>query len=461
MSAIRVQSYLHKGIAAAQAGDAQTARRLLRKTIALAPEDEMAWFWLAYVADSSDDKIFHLRRVLEINPQQQEARSALKKFLFQNGVECAKAMNCLQARAYLLEAAQLDATDEMVWMWLASVADSQAEREAYIAKLLEVNPHNQKVQDWLAKLPSKQTPIIDEPASLPNTEGTQIAAENQALVTTEAAIDEASLAAATCVQTDSSLTAPGNHPVIETSVADKWVCPFCFTEAKKLPPICAGCQAMVSLADIDLNALILKADKRLLLRAIEQYGNEVNLAQNHTALINLGLAYLNMGMLEAATKYFKMALALAVKNPTFPDPLQNLLENLKVYFTQKAKLKNQVQKVVMVVDDSAIMRKLLTVIFTRRGHRVLTAASGIEALAKLKEEMPDFILMDIFMPGMDGYQLCKLIKSNAAMDSIPVVLMSGKDNFFDKVRARVAGASDWIMKPFEPQALLDMMRKHS
>ncbi len=64
------------------------------------------------------------------------------------------------------------------------------------------------------------------------------------------------------------------------------------------------------------------------------------------------------------------------------------------------------------------------------------------------------------MPRLDGYQLCKLVRSNSATKDVPVVMLSGKDGFFDKVRGRMAGSTAYITKPFEPEALIKIVDEH-
>ncbi|MDQ3253010.1 MAG: response regulator [Acidobacteriota bacterium] len=114
----------------------------------------------------------------------------------------------------------------------------------------------------------------------------------------------------------------------------------------------------------------------------------------------------------------------------------------------------------MVVDDSPTVRKLVTLKLEGQGHQVIAATDGIDALAKLNESIPDLILSDITMPRMDGYQLCKLIKSNPTTKHIPVVMLSGKDGFFDKMRGRVAGSTAHMTKPFEPDELIKTVAKY-
>lgn len=116
--------------------------------------------------------------------------------------------------------------------------------------------------------------------------------------------------------------------------------------------------------------------------------------------------------------------------------------------------------VVLVVDDSPTVRKLVTITLEKRDYRVIPAGDGLEALAKISDGLPDLILLDITMPRMDGYQLCKIIKGNPGTKHVPVVMLSGKDGFFDKVRGRMAGSTEYITKPFKPDALVETVEKH-
>ncbi|HEX9925927.1 MAG TPA: response regulator [Anaerolineae bacterium] len=118
------------------------------------------------------------------------------------------------------------------------------------------------------------------------------------------------------------------------------------------------------------------------------------------------------------------------------------------------------QSIILVVDDSPTICRLVATTLEKRGFEVLTAADGMEALAKLNERLPDLILLDITMPRLDGYQLCKIIKGNAATKDTPVIMLSGKDGFFDKVKGRMAGAVGYITKPFKPHTLLETVNKH-
>jgi twitching motility two-component system response regulator PilG len=123
-------------------------------------------------------------------------------------------------------------------------------------------------------------------------------------------------------------------------------------------------------------------------------------------------------------------------------------------------IRKSANKTIMIVDDSPTVRKLVSMKLGKFGHRVITAVDGIEALAKMTEEVPDLILIDVAMPRIDGYQLCKLIKNNLTTKDVPIVMLSGKDGLLDKVRGKMAGASDYMTKPFEPETLLQTVNQH-
>ena len=107
----------------------------------------------------------------------------------------------------------------------------------------------------------------------------------------------------------------------------------------------------------------------------------------------------------------------------------------------------------MVVDDSQTVRNIMALIVHRLGHRAIRASSAMEGLALLTESVPDLIFLDVTLPGMDGLDVCKVIKNTRHTKHVPVIMLSGNDQVFDKVMGRLAGASDYITKPFEPETI--------
>ena len=115
---------------------------------------------------------------------------------------------------------------------------------------------------------------------------------------------------------------------------------------------------------------------------------------------------------------------------------------------------------VLVVDDSATIRHLVAHTLHGAGYVVRMAEDGVKALSMIQEVVPDMVFLDINMPRLDGYQVCKVIKNDQATKKVPVVMLSGKDGFFDKVKGRLAGSSEYVTKPFEAEGLLRTVEKH-
>ena len=114
---------------------------------------------------------------------------------------------------------------------------------------------------------------------------------------------------------------------------------------------------------------------------------------------------------------------------------------------------------VMVVDDSNTIRRSAEIFLKRAGYDVTLAEDGFDALAKVNDFVPDLIFCDVIMPRIDGYQTCAIIKRNARLMSVPVVMLSSKDGIFDKARGRIVGADDYITKPFTKEQLLEAAHK--
>lgn len=115
---------------------------------------------------------------------------------------------------------------------------------------------------------------------------------------------------------------------------------------------------------------------------------------------------------------------------------------------------------VMVIDDSKTIRRTAESLLKKEGCQVVTATDGFEALAKIADEKPDIIFVDIMMPRLDGYQTCALIKNNQAFKKTPVVMLSSKDGLFDRARGRIVGSDQYVTKPFTKDQLLGAIREH-
>ncbi|MBF0549331.1 MAG: response regulator [Deltaproteobacteria bacterium] len=115
---------------------------------------------------------------------------------------------------------------------------------------------------------------------------------------------------------------------------------------------------------------------------------------------------------------------------------------------------------ILVVDDVPANLKLLTSILKKRGHRVRPAYDGRLALRSIAAKLPELILLDVRMPEMDGYEVCRRLKSDEQCRDIPVIFISALDETSDKLKGFQAGGVDFITKPFHPEEVLARVETH-
>ncbi len=109
---------------------------------------------------------------------------------------------------------------------------------------------------------------------------------------------------------------------------------------------------------------------------------------------------------------------------------------------------------ILLVDDSKLIMEFGKSILSNEGHAVSYAQNGGEALEMLSGEKPDLVLLDVVMPGMDGYEVCKRIKADEKTHDIPVIMLTSKDETEDKIKGLNLGAVDYVTKPFDAGELV-------
>jgi two-component system, sensor histidine kinase and response regulator len=120
----------------------------------------------------------------------------------------------------------------------------------------------------------------------------------------------------------------------------------------------------------------------------------------------------------------------------------------------------ELKKSVVIVDDTPENIRLLAQILGEQGYRVRSAPNGERALATVQKEKPDLILLDIVMPEMDGYEVCRCLKADPQLRDIPVIFISALNEIFDKVTAFSIGGVDYITKPFQIEEVLMRVQTH-
>ncbi|APR69527.1 MULTISPECIES: response regulator [Acinetobacter] len=114
---------------------------------------------------------------------------------------------------------------------------------------------------------------------------------------------------------------------------------------------------------------------------------------------------------------------------------------------------------ILIVDDSPTETFRFREILTKHGYEVLEATNGADGVTMAQAELPDLVLMDVVMPGMNGFQATRQISKAKDTQHIPVVIVSTKDQATDRVWGKRQGASDYLTKPVDEQQLIDVIKQ--
>lgn len=117
---------------------------------------------------------------------------------------------------------------------------------------------------------------------------------------------------------------------------------------------------------------------------------------------------------------------------------------------------------VLVVDDDPLILEVLRTILQLRELEVACAGDGAAALEQLERDpLPDVIVCDVMMPGLDGFEVCRRIKADPRTATVPVILLTARDRAEDREAGRAAGCDDYVTKPFNPLALTDLIAQYA
>ncbi len=653
-TSLLAKNFVQRALAARNDGSFELAAKCLDQALTHDEECELAWFWKASLAESDDQKLDLYTRVLEINPENSEASTAvalIKQALTLASLEDAKKQaadgNRAKAIAILDQLVNHESFEvrELAWMTMCDVAESEDERLEFLNRVLDVNPGNQQAADWVAQitrarsmdafdqaksaaangqrqkavkiltgflqevpdcveawlLKSHLSPELDEKVEAleraleldPENAGARSGLvylastfksseqDEQALDFTIVEVDdevhamagdnndaqvegasrgddqdsdnsvESYLLAKTVEEAGTSASveqgfdlgsqfdieeeyrddivakAGGNHilepagsaesvfeaaeqsdvlaeygeglsPIalethkqnpfaverdLEDSIAPypfeqeiesavfpletatptgQSNCPFCSASNNPQALACSGCKATLTLADLERLLSGKSADREAVQHAVTAMEAAWNVRDfSEAELTALSIGHFNLGNTDSGLKYLQEASRLNPNNVILAGHVNTIAIRLAEMQRQHENYDAMPKgKKILVVDDSPTVRKLISGKLEKSGHVVVCAVDGVDALAKLEEDMPDLVLLDITMPRMDGYEVCKQIRANAAGRNLPVVMISGKDGFFDKVRGRMAGTSGYVTKPFGPETLMKALETY-
>jgi len=294
-------------------------------------------------------------------------------------------------------------------------------------------------------------------------------------------------------------------PSTPANIVVAWNCPICLSGAPEEAHRCPTCGSVPTLVDPDLLLETEPVDRRYVLQVIARMKNRrvsgaSALFDHH---LTLGLAYINAARLPEGMQHLRKASETRPRDAEFKAQVDAVERRAKASARSSTRANGKVavkppapsaapvevplapvaaahdthetaahapatngnghhegRRIILVVDDSPTIQKVVAVTLEAHGHEVVTASDGMEALSKLRTLKPDLVLLDITMPHMDGYQLCRIMRSNDITRNVPIVMLSGKDGLFDKMRGRMAGAASYITKPFAPSTLPPLIDKY-
>lgn len=114
---------------------------------------------------------------------------------------------------------------------------------------------------------------------------------------------------------------------------------------------------------------------------------------------------------------------------------------------------------ILLADDEEDIKTVVKLFLESKGYTIVTAFDGLDAIEKAKAENPDLILLDIMMPIIDGFEVCKRLKEDAATGSIPIIMLSAASKIDSVKKGLELGAVDYIVKPFDPVKLEETINK--
>lgn len=113
---------------------------------------------------------------------------------------------------------------------------------------------------------------------------------------------------------------------------------------------------------------------------------------------------------------------------------------------------------VLIVDDSPIMQEIIQRSLSN-DYRLLVASNAVDALSLIYHEQVTVVLLDVSMPGIDGLEMCRTVRSIPQFQQLPVIMVTARDTPFDKVKGRLAGATEYLTKPFDAEQLRQLVKK--
>jgi twitching motility two-component system response regulator PilG len=165
-------------------------------------------------------------------------------------------------------------------------------------------------------------------------------------------------------------------------------------------------------------------------------------------------------ILSQERSFYDLAATFNLELITLVRALYPLLKAGNIELRPYLKTAPSDRPLIVCIDDSATVQRNVQLILETFGYQVKCITDPLSALSSLGREVPHLILLDINMPQLDGYSLCRMLRQCSALKEIPIIMLTGRDTILDKVRAKLLGATGYMTKPFQPQELADKIAEY-
>jgi twitching motility two-component system response regulator PilG len=255
-------------------------------------------------------------------------------------------------------------------------------------------------------------------------------------------------------------------------------CFYCWTPLNVNESRCCYCRAMQSIGKKSPATDLKKSE---LINGINRYISAFKEERENGKIgYALALGFFNLGQYQKSYKYLKYINSLAPGKALFRKSLEMLLPFLPTVqqpsippvsrpvpapspasspAVQRTVVRGE-GPVILVVEDSPTARKVIKVVLKREGFGVVEAGSGEEAIAVVETINPSLILLDVMLPDTTGFDLLPRLRDFTHLSEIPVIMLTGRKGSMDKIKGLMAGSTEYLTKPFDPQKLTNAIRKY-
>ncbi len=157
---------------------------------------------------------------------------------------------------------------------------------------------------------------------------------------------------------------------------------------------------------------------------------------------------------------YSTANQLNIDVQTLSDLLVPLVQNRSAQISGYGSKQDEDRPLIACIDDSQTIQNSVKITLEAQGYEVMSLLKPAQAMTKLIRNHPILILMDVNMPDINGYELCQLLRRSPSFKHIPIIMVSSRDGMFDRLKAKMFGANDYLNKPFTPSEMIDLVNKY-